>query len=147
MPCLPFPLPTRIADFRLRLSSIMPGRLKTMPKSLNDALGSSQGAPNIPDGAAAQADASGESMASTERKPNADGTYAFQDKLPKLPIPDLESSCRKYLDALKPLQSAREQEDSKAAVEDFLQEDGPELQERLKKYATGKSSYIEEFCT
>jgi len=27
-----------------------------------------------------------------------------------------------------------------------LKSEGPELQERLKKYANGKTSYIEQFC-
>jgi carnitine O-acetyltransferase len=74
------------------------------------------------------------------------GTFANQDKLPKLPIPDLESTCQKYLAALKPLQTHREHADTEAAVKKFLKTDGPELHERLKKYATGKTSYIEQFC-
>ena len=73
-------------------------------------------------------------------------TFAHQDDLPKLPIPDLEVTSSRYLDALKPLQSGREHEDTEAAVKDFVRKDGPELQERLRKYATSKSSYIEEFC-
>lgn len=73
-------------------------------------------------------------------------TFAAQDKLPKLPIPDLESSTTKYLAALKPLQTPREHAETKQAVEEFLKSEGPELQERLKKYATGKTSYIEQFC-
>lgn len=73
-------------------------------------------------------------------------TYAAQDKLPKLPIPDLESTCKKYLDSLDPLQTAREHHDSERAVEEFLRSEGPELQKKLKEYATGKSSYIEQFC-
>lgn len=73
-------------------------------------------------------------------------TFAAQDKLPKLPIPDLEATCKRYLGALEPLQTAREHNDTERAVEEFLRGDGPELQERLKKYATGKSSYIEQFC-
>ena len=80
----------------------------------------------------------------TQYKPGI--TFASQDKLPKLPIPDLDASCRKYLEALRPLQSGREHNDTRAAVEDFLKSEGPELQERLKKYATGKTSYIEQFC-
>src|SRR2546423_14349517 len=32
-------------------------------------------------------------------------TFASQEKLPKLPIPELESTCKKYLAALEPLQS------------------------------------------
>jgi carnitine O-acetyltransferase len=73
-------------------------------------------------------------------------TFAHEDNLPRLPIPDLESSCKKYLEALRPLQTGREQEESAAAVQEFLKSDGPELQERLKKYAGDKTSYIEQFC-
>lgn len=80
-------------------------------------------------------------------KPSGPGvTFAHQDKLAKLPIPDLESSCEKYLQALKPLQSAREHSDTRNAVDEFLSREGPELQEKLKKYAEGKTSYIEQFC-
>jgi carnitine O-acetyltransferase len=73
-------------------------------------------------------------------------TYAAQDKLPKLPIPNLEGTTSKYLAALKPLQSVREHAETQQAVEEFLKAEGPELQERLKKYATGRTSYIEQFC-
>ena len=73
-------------------------------------------------------------------------TFAAQDKLPKLPIPDLESTCKKYLASLDPLQTAREHADSERAVDEFLRTDGPGLQEKLTQYATGKSSYIEQFC-
>lgn len=73
-------------------------------------------------------------------------TFASQDKLPKLPIPELDASCKKYLAALKPLQSTKEHNDSQHAVEDFLKADGLVLQEKLKKYASGKANYIEQFC-
>jgi carnitine O-acetyltransferase len=73
-------------------------------------------------------------------------TFAAQDKLPKLPIPELDHTMKKYLDALEPLQTSREHAETKQAVEEFQKTDGPELQERLKKYATGKTSYIEQFC-
>lgn len=79
-----------------------------------------------------------------ESKPGV--TFAAQEKLPKLPIPDLEATCKRYLAALDPLQTAREHADSERAVDEFLRTDGPELQEKLKQYATGKSSYIEQFC-
>lgn len=85
-------------------------------------------------------------MGLTEDKSYPGVTFAHQEKLAKLPIPDLESSCEKYLQALKPLQSAREHSDTKQAVQDFLVKDGPELQEKLKKYAEGRTSYIEQFC-
>jgi carnitine O-acetyltransferase len=73
-------------------------------------------------------------------------TFANQDSLPKLPIPDLESTCRKYIESLVPLQTPREHEETKASVYDFLKSEGPELQEKLKKYASYKTSYIEQFC-
>ncbi|KAG6123476.1 hypothetical protein E4U13_005963 [Claviceps humidiphila] len=72
-------------------------------------------------------------------------TFAAQDKLPKLPIPHLASTCDKYLEALRPLQSPRERAETEHAVKDFLSTDGPDLQEKLKKYARGKTSYIEQF--
>ncbi|KAL4809399.1 Choline/Carnitine o-acyltransferase-domain-containing protein [Aspergillus unguis] len=72
-------------------------------------------------------------------------TFAQQDSLPKLPIPDLESTCKKYIDALAPLQTPKEQDETRAAVKEFLKLDGPVLQERLQKYATQQTSYIEQF--
>lgn len=73
-------------------------------------------------------------------------TFAAQDKLPQLPIPELESTCKKYVDALRPLQSAKEQRETQISVKEFLQLEGPKLQARLKEYAEGKSNYIEQFC-
>ncbi|TPX24211.1 hypothetical protein DIZ76_013554 [Coccidioides immitis] len=72
-------------------------------------------------------------------------TFSKQDSLPRLPIPDLESTCRRYLESLAPLQSPSEHEETKASVQDFLKSDGPDLQEKLKLYASSKTSYIEEF--
>jgi carnitine O-acetyltransferase len=73
-------------------------------------------------------------------------TFAHEEKLPHLPIPELDSSCTKYLAALKPLQSPKEHHETVLSVQDFLKEDGPKLQEKLKKYAAGKGNYIEQFC-
>ncbi|ROV97735.1 hypothetical protein VMCG_07396 [Cytospora schulzeri] len=84
-------------------------------------------------------------MGLNEEKSYPGVTFAHQDRLPKLPIPELESSCKKYLAALKPLQSAREHSDTRQAVQEFLRHEGPELQEKLKNYAEGRTSYIEQF--
>lgn len=124
--------------------------VQTMSKSLNESLASEQPPNSDTDPASLNG-----TYSSSEREPLASHgpkrkpgiTYAAQDKLPKLPIPDLEDTCRKYKAVLAPLQNHREQEDTAAAVEDFLKSDGPELQARLRKYATGKTSYIEQFCT
>lgn len=85
-------------------------------------------------------------MSASEDQPNKGGvTFAQQDKLPKLPIPDLEKTCERYLTALKPLQSGREHADTRFAVQEFLHREGPELNEKLKKYAEARTSYIEQF--
>ncbi|KAL1871580.1 hypothetical protein VTK73DRAFT_2009 [Phialemonium thermophilum] len=84
-------------------------------------------------------------MSSSDEKPKGGVTFAYQDKLPKLPIPELADTCQRYIAALKPLQSPREHAETKHAVEEFLKQDGPELQEKLKKYAEGRTSYIEQF--
>lgn len=121
-------------------------RTFAMPKSLNESLASSQPAISDADRSSINSrDQRGSRLPRDgDRKPAL--TFANQDILPKLPIPDLESTCQKYLDALKPLQSSREQSDTAAAVQEFLKGEGPELQARLQKYATGKTSYIEQFC-
>lgn len=72
-------------------------------------------------------------------------TYSHQSQLPKLPIPDLETTCRRYLAALKPLQSEHEYNTTKEAVNKFLNSNGPFLQKKLIEYASSRSSYIEQF--
>ncbi|GAB5590517.1 carnitine O-acetyltransferase yat1 [Umbelopsis nana] len=72
-------------------------------------------------------------------------TFSSQDKLPKLPIPDLKATTDKYLAALEALQTPKEHEATKVAVQHFLDNEGPALQEKLQTYATDKKSYIEEF--
>jgi hypothetical protein len=58
-----------------------------------------------------------------------------QAALPKLPIPELEDTCRRYLAALKELQDEHEHEETKRAVEEFLNGDGPRIQAKLKEWA------------
>ncbi len=85
-------------------------------------------------------------MSAPQEKPKGGVTFAHQDKLPKLPIPELSTTLKRYLAALKPLQSTREQSDTKHAVDEFLRNEGPDLNEKLKKYAEARTSYIEQFC-
>lgn len=83
---------------------------------------------------------------STNPKSQPGITFAHEDSLPKLPIPELDGSCKKYIAALKPLQSPKEHSDTVVSVNEFLKGDGPVLQDKLKKYASGKANYIEQFC-
>lgn len=125
-----------------------------MPTSLDESLAKAQPPVNDAHRSSASPKARQE-FAESQREPLASHgvmhqpgiTFAAQDKLPKLPIPELESTVKKYVKVLKPLQGKKEQADTASAVQEFLRNEGPELQARLKKYATGKTSYIEQFCT
>ncbi|KAL1865202.1 carnitine O-acetyltransferase yat1 [Diaporthe australafricana] len=129
-------------------------RIFTLPKSIGEALSQpvSHTPPprsvpingHVPNGIPHPKQAPS-SMGVNENKSYPGITFAQQDKLPKLPIPELASSCDKYLAALKPLQSPREHSDTKQAVQEFLKNEGPELQDKLKRYAEGRTSYIEQF--
>ncbi|GEQ67064.1 hypothetical protein JCM33374_g727 [Metschnikowia sp. JCM 33374] len=73
-------------------------------------------------------------------------TFQFQSKLRKLPIPELENTCKHYLDVLKPLQTESEHETTKEAVKLFLKNGvGKYLDTELRSYAEFKNSYIEQF--
>jgi carnitine O-acetyltransferase len=74
-----------------------------------------------------------------QEHPTESKTFARQHELPKLPIPPLEETCQRYLKALEGLQDPRDHEETKRAVEDFLQGDGPRIQERLKEWAKDKA--------
>ncbi len=76
--------------------------------------------------------------ASSSSDPMPGQTFAYQDKLPKLPIPPLEDTCQRYLKALEGLQDPREHEQTKLAVQDFLDKDGPRIQEKLRSWAKNK---------
>lgn len=78
-------------------------------------------------------------------------TYAAQDKLPRLPIPELSVSLEKFKARLEALQNEAQQKETALVVDQFLLGDGPKLQTALKEYeAAGFSSgqvgsYVEEF--
>ncbi|EKM83245.1 hypothetical protein AGABI1DRAFT_111693 [Agaricus bisporus var. burnettii JB137-S8] len=79
------------------------------------------------------------------QKQHSNKTFAYQEQLPKLPIPSLEDTCRRYLKALEALQDEREHAVTKAAVQEFLEGDGPRIHQNLIEWAKDKASYIEEF--
>ena len=127
-------------------------RTFTMPKSLNESLANSQ--PPVSDADRASPQSTQQQFSPSQKAPLANHgvkerpgiTFAAQEKLAKLPIPELDSTLEKYKAVLKPLQSRREQADTSVAADEFLKGEGAELHSRLKKYATGKTSYIEQFC-
>lgn len=77
-----------------------------------------------------------------EADPPGSRTFARQHELPRLPIPSLEDTCRRYLTALEGLQDAKEHERTRRAVEEFLHHDGQKWQEQLKGYAEDKARCV-----
>ncbi|XP_014214245.1 carnitine O-palmitoyltransferase 2, mitochondrial isoform X2 [Copidosoma floridanum] len=59
-------------------------------------------------------------------------TMHFQPSLPRLPIPKLDDTCRRYLNALKPLLKDDEMQRTQAIVEKFQKTDGVALQTELQ---------------
>ena len=62
-------------------------------------------------------------------------TFVSQNKLPKLPVPPLEVTCRRYLNALEGLQDPEEHSKTKQVVKDFLENEGPRIQQKLLEWA------------
>ncbi|CRG89758.1 carnitine O-acetyltransferase [Talaromyces islandicus] len=124
--------------------AILPSKLQNYPAAAVAAATTTTEAPEMQTTEPVQKQ-NGTSPISTEQQQPQGVTFANQDSLPKLPIPELESTCRKYIESLAPLQTPREHEETRASVQDFLKSEGPELQEKLKKYASSKTSYIEQF--
>lgn len=59
----------------------------------------------------------------------------FQKSLPRLPIPNLEKTCERYLSALEPLVSAGELQSSRRLVQEFKDKDGPgELEQAIETF-------------
>jgi carnitine O-acetyltransferase len=77
------------------------------------------------------------------------GTYSLQHKLPRLPIPELADTCRKFLAAADPLLSDAGKAEANREMEAFLATDGPELHAALLEYdkEPGRASYVEDFWT
>lgn len=69
-------------------------------------------------------------------------TFHFQDSLPRLPIPKLEDTCRRYLDAQKPLLTPEQYEDTKQLVDKFQKREGP----GMVKYFFIPSSFFSHLC-
>ena len=57
----------------------------------------------------------------------------FEDSLPRLPVPTLEETCKRYLKSVHPLLNSQEYETTKEAVAEFSKPggQGEELQKRL----------------
>ncbi|PHH69562.1 hypothetical protein CDD82_7670 [Ophiocordyceps australis] len=71
----------------------------------------------------------------------------FQDSLPRLPVPSLQDTAKRYLKSLHPLLTQTEFEASNAAVTEFIQPNGPgaKLQDRLLAKSQKDKNWLYEW--
>ncbi|XP_028177897.1 carnitine O-palmitoyltransferase 2, mitochondrial [Ostrinia furnacalis] len=74
-------------------------------------------------------------------------TMHFQKSLPRLPIPELQKTGERYLNALKPLLTSEQLAEAERRTADFVTKDAKILQEKLlaKDKANKHTSYISEY--
>uniref|UniRef100_A0A667XJ02 Peroxisomal carnitine O-octanoyltransferase n=1 Tax=Myripristis murdjan TaxID=586833 RepID=A0A667XJ02_9TELE len=72
-------------------------------------------------------------------------TFQYQDSLPPLPVPSLESSLSKYLDAVRPFASEEEYQATVDTVRKFKEGVGPHLHKKLLQRAKTKRNWLEEW--
>jgi carnitine O-acetyltransferase len=77
------------------------------------------------------------------------GTFQGEELLPRVPLPDLEDSCERFLEWSGPLLTADQLAETRAAVAEFLAADGPgrKLQAALERYdgEPGVHSWLDTF--
>ena len=73
-------------------------------------------------------------------------TLHFQASLPRLPIPELEKTCERYLAAQRPLLSPQDYANTEVIVSEFKKGEGLSLQKQLKEWDNNNkhTSYISE---
>ncbi|WP_227982467.1 choline/carnitine O-acyltransferase [Nocardia spumae] len=78
-----------------------------------------------------------------------DRTFAFDDQLPRVPLPTLDDSCARFLQWSRPLLSEDEYAATEEAVADLLRADGPArtLHADLERFdrTPGVGSWLDEF--
>lgn len=69
-------------------------------------------------------------------------TYYFQPLMPKLPVPDLNTSCDRFLASMRPILSEEEYRNLLTEVLDFKEKDGPILQNHLLQRAERTNNWL-----
>ena len=88
-----------------------------------------------------------DAMSLNESRP----TFAYQDELPRLPIPSLDETLNKFLQHVEALLDESQHRKAQKVVLQFLKTDGPKLQQLLIDYEQDGirqgviGSYVEEF--
>ncbi|XP_076027476.1 carnitine O-palmitoyltransferase 1, liver isoform isoform X2 [Genypterus blacodes] len=71
--------------------------------------------------------------------------YSFQNSLPRLPVPTVKDTCRRYLESVRPLMEDEKYERMKGLAEDFEKKLGPRLQWYLKLKSWWASNYVSDW--
>ena len=72
-------------------------------------------------------------------------TFSMQSQLPRLPVPNLEESVNVYLQTIRPLANPDQFENTKQLAQEFLENQGPVLQQRLIEHAEQKNKIGESW--
>ncbi len=83
----------------------------------------------------------------TPPEQGAPATFSFQETLPRLPIPELQETCEKFLQWTGVLLDEKECERTRQVVADFQGHAGPKLHDRLLQWSRspGVASWLESF--
>uniref|UniRef100_A0A667XMP2 carnitine O-palmitoyltransferase n=1 Tax=Myripristis murdjan TaxID=586833 RepID=A0A667XMP2_9TELE len=71
--------------------------------------------------------------------------YSFQNSLPRLPVPPVKDTCRRYLESARPLMDDEQFERMKGLAKDFEKNLGPRLQWYLKLKSWWASNYVSDW--
>ena len=69
----------------------------------------------------------------------------MSSNLPKLPVPELEQTLKKFLDTAHPLLTPEEYSRTSVVTEEFLKKDGPYLQKLLLERAASRDNWLSEW--
>ncbi|XP_075894248.1 carnitine O-palmitoyltransferase 1, liver isoform isoform X2 [Nelusetta ayraudi] len=71
--------------------------------------------------------------------------YSFQNSLPRLPVPTVKDTCKRYLESVRPLMEDEQYERMEGLAKDFEKNLGPRLQWYLKLKAWWASNYVSDW--
>nr|AFO11025.1 liver carnitine palmitoyltransferase 1A-2 [Tachysurus fulvidraco] len=71
--------------------------------------------------------------------------YSFQSSLPRLPVPPVEHTVKRYLESVRPLMDDEQYKRMEALAKDFQSNLGPKLQWYLKLKAFWASNYVSDW--
>uniref|UniRef100_A0AAQ4QPP0 carnitine O-palmitoyltransferase n=1 Tax=Gasterosteus aculeatus aculeatus TaxID=481459 RepID=A0AAQ4QPP0_GASAC len=71
--------------------------------------------------------------------------YSFQNSLPRLPVPSIKDTCKRYLESVRPLMEDEQYQRMEGLTKDFEKNLGPRLQWYLKLKSWWASNYVSDW--